>query len=105
MRQPMNLNYPNSHSGKMVRNNLRSIQIITHGLHELLQDADDLPDWVLSKVSVALDRLSVAENYLRAKIQGKLLMPNGKLEQVEKWMLVRAKDGGKEAAHLVHKYI
>jgi len=104
MRESMNLNYPNSKNGRMIRNQLRSIQRLSSALLQLLQDDDQVPDWVLSKVTVSLDRLSVAEMYLQAKISGRLLRPNGKLEDLENWMLHRATSSGKKSGQLLLNY-
>ena len=104
MRKPMNLKYPNTKNGRMIRNQLRSIQRLSSALLELLQDDDQVPDWVLSKVTVSLDRLTVAEMYLQAKMAGKLLRPNGKLKDLENWMLDRATSGGQKAGKLLLNY-
>ena len=101
MRQPMNLNYPNTKSGKMIKNRLRTIKRLSTHLHELLMDADDVPDWVIGKVATATDKLSVVSNYLISKMEGKLLRPNGQLEDLEEWMIQNGIDEAEESIEIL----
>lgn len=59
-----------TNNGSMVKNQLKSIHRIAKELDDALYGADRLPDWVQSKVTVALDRLVVAQNYLLSKLEG-----------------------------------
>ena len=69
MPQGRNLGY-GTNNGGMARNQLRSILRASSELHDAIYDNDELPDWVLSKVTVALDRLTVARDYIISKLQG-----------------------------------
>jgi len=59
-----------TNNGSMVKNQLKSIHRIAKELDDALYGTDRLPDWVQSKVTVALDRLVVAQNYLLSKLEG-----------------------------------
>ena len=56
--------------GRMLRGTLRNVETDARALHDLLEDDDDLPQWVHSKVETAADRLNASFRYLRSKIQG-----------------------------------
>lgn len=72
-----NLGY-GSNNGTMLRNQLRTIKRTAKDLHDLLRDDDELPDWVLSKATVAMDRLSVAHDYVKSKLEG--MTPNPRVQ-------------------------
>ena len=61
-------------NGQMLRNQLRTIERVSKQLHDTLTDSDQVPDWVLSKAVVAMDRLIVANEYIQSKLQG--MTPN-----------------------------
>ena len=63
-----NLGYGTTNGG-MAKNQLRSIKRISVELHDALLNADELPDWVLSKITVAQDRLSTATDYILSKLR------------------------------------
>jgi hypothetical protein len=56
--------------GRMLRGTLRNVETDARALHDLLEDDDDLPQWVHSKVETAADRINASFRYLRSKIQG-----------------------------------
>lgn len=58
-----------AHEGRMIRGTLRNLESDAHAMRQMLQDDDDLPQWVHSKVETSADRVSSAQRYLRAKIQ------------------------------------
>lgn len=62
-------------NGVMLRNQLLSIKRVAQELYDATMDSDELPDWVLSKVTVALDRLEVATNYIVSKLEGYKMNP------------------------------
>lgn len=66
-RQPLDMSYGSD--GTMAKNQLRSIERIAHDLEDAIENGDRLPQWVHTKVSTALDRLSVAYNYLLTVIE------------------------------------
>ena len=63
-----NLGY-GSKNGAMAKSQLRTIKRTSIELHDAIRDADELPDWVLSKVTVAMDRLTVAKDYILSKLR------------------------------------
>jgi len=64
-----NLDYPEPSQGRMVRQQLTRIIMDALALHRTLRDNDRLPAWTLLKVSTAEDRLHMASDYLRYKVQ------------------------------------
>ena len=58
-----------AHEGRMIRGTLRNLESDAHAMRQMLQDDDDIPQWVHSKVETSADRVSSAQRYLRAKIQ------------------------------------
>ena len=58
-----------AHEGRMIRGTLRNQESDAHAMRQMLQDDDDIPPWVHSKVETSADRVSSAQRYLRAKIQ------------------------------------
>lgn len=62
------LDYGHMYEGKMVRKELDNITKNSIKLHDLLHDADDLPEWVNKKVFLANSYLKSAKNYLHNKI-------------------------------------
>lgn len=67
-RNGRNLGY-GINNGGMARNQLRTIARISKDFHDMLRDDDELPAWVLSKITVAQDRLVVARNYIASKLE------------------------------------
>lgn len=68
-----NLGY-GTNNGAMIKNQLQTIQRIASQFDAILEHSDELPDWVLTKVSTAMDRLVVSFNYIQSKLQG--MKPN-----------------------------
>ena len=58
-----------AHEGRMIRGTLRNLESDAHAMRQMLNDDDDLPQWVHAKVETSADRVSSAQRYLRAKIQ------------------------------------
>jgi len=59
-----------SHSGegKKVRQGLYHIMKDSLELYDMLEDGDDLPEWVESKIATARDRISSAVDYMDYRI-------------------------------------
>ena len=55
--------------GRMIRGTLRNLESDARAMRQMLNDDDDLPQWVHSKVETSADRVNSAQRYLRAKIQ------------------------------------
>lgn len=64
-----NFDYPMPLEGRMARQQLARIAMDAAKLHNALQDDDDLPAWVLLKINTAEDRLHMAADYMRYKVQ------------------------------------
>jgi len=62
------LDYGHMYEGKMVRKELDNITKNSIKLHDLLHDADDLPEWVNKKVFLANNYLKTATDYIDSKI-------------------------------------
>ena len=63
-----NLGYGGTNA-RMLRSQLRSLDGEAERLLGLVEDGDTLPEWVLSKVTVALDRVTVARQYIESKLK------------------------------------
>jgi len=68
-----NLGY-GTKNGAMLKNQLQTVARVAQELNNVVQYEDEVPDWVLSKATVAMDRLVVANNYIQSKLQG--MTPN-----------------------------
>jgi hypothetical protein len=62
--------------GDMAKSDLRSIIANAKRLHDMIGDADNLPEWVQSKITVAEDYISTVANYMTAEM-------NEETEQLE----------------------
>jgi hypothetical protein len=56
------------YEGEMAKTQLRSIMRHAEHLHGMLEDADNLPEWVQSKITKAEDYLSGAHDYMMSKM-------------------------------------
>jgi len=54
--------------GDMAKSDLRSIIANAQKLHDMIDDADNLPEWVQSKITVAEDYISTVANYMTAEV-------------------------------------
>ena len=63
-----NLDYGHMYEGQMVRTELDNIERNAKQLHDMLNDGDDLPEWVNKKVFLANSYLKSAKDYLHNKI-------------------------------------
>jgi hypothetical protein len=78
--------------GDMAKSDLRSIIANAQKMHDMLDDADNLPEWVQSKITKAEDYISTVANYMAAEM-------NEDVEQIdeknvptspEKWAQAKA---------------
>jgi len=68
-REALNMDYgPVSREGQMLKSQLMSMQREANKLYSMLEDGDNLPGWVNSKISTALDRLSTSRRYIESKL-------------------------------------
>lgn len=54
--------------GDMAKSDLRSIIDNAKRLHDMIDDADNLPEWVQSKITKAEDYISTVANYMTAEV-------------------------------------
>ena len=54
--------------GDMAKSDLRSIMANAKKLHDMIEDADNLPEWVQSKITKAEDYISTVANYMTAEM-------------------------------------
>jgi len=71
--------------GDMAKSDLRSIMANAKELHDMIDDADNLPEWCQNKITLAEDYISTVANYLTAEMS----------EEV-KTVTVKHKTSGKE---------
>ena len=55
--------------GDMAKSDLRSIIANAQRLHDMIDDADNLPEWVQSKITLAEDYISTVANYLTSEMK------------------------------------
>ena len=76
--------------GDMAKSDLRSIMANAKELHDMIDDADNLPEWCQNKITLAEDYISTVANYLTAE------MSEGVIQSKEKTVTVKHKTSGKE---------
>ena len=54
--------------GDMAKSDLRSIIANAQKMHDMIEDADNLPEWVQSKITKAEDYISTVANYMAAEM-------------------------------------
>jgi hypothetical protein len=54
--------------GDMAKSDLRSILANAKRVHDMLEDSDNLPEWVQSKITKAEDYMSTVANYMEAEM-------------------------------------
>lgn len=55
--------------GDMAKSDLRSIISNAQRLHDMMDDADNLPEWVQSKITLAEDYISTVANYMTSEMK------------------------------------
>ena len=76
--------------GDMAKSDLRSIMANAKELHDMIDDADNLPEWCQNKITLAEDYISTVANYMTAE------MNEGAIPAKEKTVTVKHKTSGKE---------
>lgn len=66
--------------GDMAKSDLRSIISNAQRLHDMIDDADNLPEWVQSKITKAEDYISTVANYMTAEVNEAVDKPTGELK-------------------------
>ena len=62
--------------GDMAKSDLRSIIANAKRMHDMIEDSDNLPEWVQSKITKAEDYISTVANYMEAEM-------NEEVEQID----------------------
>ena len=62
--------------GDMVKSDLRSIIANAQKLHDMIDDAENLPEWCQNKVTLAEDYISTVANYMTAEMNEAVKKPN-----------------------------
>ena len=58
----------NYEESSMIRNNLYKVAEQSAALHDVIEDGDDLPEWVQEKIAVASEMMDVVYDYLHAEM-------------------------------------
>jgi hypothetical protein len=72
--------------GDMAKSDLRSIIANAQKLHDMIDDADNLPEWVQSKITVAEDYMSTVANYMTAEMSEAVKIPKTAHERFKERM-------------------
>lgn len=59
--------------GDMAKSDLRSIMANAKELHDMIDDADNLPEWCQSKITLAEDYISTVANYMAAEMSEEVM--------------------------------
>ena len=94
------------YEGDMARGQLQSIIMNAQRVHDMLEDNDNLPEWVQSKITLAEDYISTVSNYMSSEIdemnlpfgsQDKKPAPvSAKLADMKKYFATNDKDQMKQ---------
>jgi hypothetical protein len=94
------------YEGDMARGQLQSIIMNAQRVHDMLEDNDNLPEWVQSKITLAEDYISTVSNYMASEIdemhlsfgsQDKKPAPvSAKLADMKKYFATNDKDQMKQ---------
>ena len=75
------------YEGDMARGQLQSIINNAQRVHDMLEDNDNLPEWVQSKITLAEDYISTVANYMMSEVDEEVVVEQGK----GLWANIRAK--------------
>jgi len=74
------------YEGDMARGQLQSIINNAQRVHDMLEDNDNLPEWVQSKITLAEDYISTVSNYMMSEVDEEVVV-----EEKGLWANIRAK--------------
>jgi hypothetical protein len=74
------------YEGDMARGQLQSIVNNAQRVHDMLEDNDNLPEWVQSKITLAEDYISTVANYMMSEVDEEVVVEGKGL-----WANIRAK--------------
>ena len=77
--------------GDMAKSDLRSIMANAKRVHDMLEDSDNLPEWVQSKITKAEDYMSTVANYMEAEMSEEVEQIDEKNEPTNPSLWSRAK--------------
>ena len=71
--------------GDMAKSDLRSIIANAQKLHDMIEDADNLPEWCQNKITLAEDYISTVANYLTAEMKEEVVVETKKPSSLDKF--------------------
>ena len=72
--------------GDMAKSDLRSIMANAKRLHDMIEDADNLPEWCQNKITLAEDYISTVANYLTAEMNEEVELEEGLQQTLRKFV-------------------
>ena len=66
------------YEGDMARGQLQSIVSNAQRVHDMLEDSDNLPEWVQSKITLAEDYISTVANYMMSEVDEAVVIKTNK---------------------------
>ena len=69
------------YEGDMARGQLQSVINNAQRVHDMLEDNDNLPEWVQSKITLAEDYISTVANYMMSEIDEEIKLQEGRPSQ------------------------
>ena len=74
------------YEGDMARGQLQSIINNAQRVHDMLEDNDNLPEWVQSKITLAEDYISTVANYMMSEIDEEVELEEGLQQTLRKFV-------------------
>jgi hypothetical protein len=87
--------------GDMAKSDLRSIMANAKKLHDMIEDADNLPEWVQSKITKAEDYISTVANYMTAEMSEETEIQEDEKKTDDKFKSLAPKDDH----HTYYKFV
>jgi hypothetical protein len=87
--------------GDMAKSDLRSIMANAKELHDMIDDADNLPEWCQNKITLAEDYISTVANYLTAEMNEEVELDEIAVVKINKPIGTRVADIGQVVKNLM----
>jgi hypothetical protein len=87
--------------GDMAKSDLRSIMANAKKLHDMIEDADNLPEWCQNKITLAEDYISTVANYLTAEMSEETEIQEDEKKPDDKFKSLAPKDDH----HTYYKFV
>jgi len=87
--------------GDMAKSDLRSIMANAKKLHDMIEDADNLPEWCQNKITLAEDYISTVANYLTAEMSEETEIQEDEKKTDDKFKSLAPKDDH----HTYYKFV